>query len=52
MCAHRPYFRMRTRALATSVNGRPTWLPGESEHVEATREEIRQALDREKHSDY
>ena len=33
--------------MATSVNGRPEWLPDEYEHVEVTREEVREELDRE-----
>ena len=33
--------------MATTVNGRPEWLPPEYEHVEVTREEIREELDRE-----
>jgi len=33
--------------MATSVNGRPEWLPDEYEHVEVTREEIRVELDKE-----
>ena len=33
--------------MATAVETRPEWLPDEHEHVEVTREEVRQALDRE-----
>ena len=33
--------------MATSVNGRPEWLPDEYEHVEVTREQVWQALDRD-----
>ena len=33
--------------MTTTVNGRPEWLPDEYEHVEVTREEIREELDRE-----
>ena len=33
--------------MATTVETRPEWLPDEYEHVEVTREEVRQALDRE-----
>ena len=33
--------------MATTVNGRPEWLPDEYEHVQVTREEIREELDRE-----
>ncbi len=33
--------------MATTVNGRPEWLPAEYEHVEVTREEVWQALDRD-----
>lgn len=31
--------------MATSVNGRPDWLPDEYEHVQATREEVFASLD-------
>ncbi len=33
--------------MATSVNGRPEWLPDEYEHVLVTREEIWEELDRD-----
>lgn len=33
--------------MARKVETRPDWLPDEFEHVELTREEVRQALDRE-----
>ena len=33
--------------MATTVETRPEWLPDEYDHIEVTREEIRQALDRE-----
>ena len=33
--------------MTTSVNGRPDWLPDEYEHVEVTREEVREELDKE-----
>lgn len=33
--------------MATSVNGRPEWLPDEYEHVALTREQVWQALDRD-----
>ena len=33
--------------MATTVNGRPDWLPDEYEHVQVTREEVWEELDRE-----
>ena len=33
--------------MATTVETRPDWLPDEYEHVELTREEVWQALDRD-----
>ena len=33
--------------MATTVNGRPDWLPDEYEHVLVTREEIWEELDRD-----
>ncbi len=33
--------------MATSVNGRPDWLPDEYEHVLVTRDEIWEELDRD-----
>ena len=33
--------------MATTVNGRPDWLPDGYEHVQVTREEIWEELDRE-----
>ena len=33
--------------MAATVETRPEWLPDEYEHVQVTREEIRQALDRD-----
>ena len=33
--------------MARTIETRPDWLPDEFEHVELTREEVRQALDRE-----
>ena len=33
--------------MAKTIEARPEWLPDEYEHVVVTREEIRQALDRD-----
>ena len=33
--------------MATTVETRPDWLPGEYEHIEVTREEVWEELDRE-----
>ena len=38
--------------MATTVGARPEWLPDEYEHVQVTREEVWEELDRESHKHF